>query len=88
MSNTPEAANALGPKELADQLFNASLQQMKGDYREAARQVIVFLKEALIYAVSASATEEGARKALLKSMGESISALGVGGSAGAEARHP
>lgn len=69
----------LSPKELADQLFDAAFAQIKGDHREAARQVILFLKEALVYAVSATAGDDVARKGLLKSVGESIVALTVDG---------
>jgi hypothetical protein len=72
MSNEPKV---LSPKELADQLFDAALSQVKGDHREAARQVIIFLKEALVYAVSATASDDATRKGLLKSVGESIVAV-------------
>lgn len=74
MSNEPKV---LSPKELADQLFDAALAQVKGDHREAARQVIIFLKEALVYAVAATAGDDAARKVLIKSVGESIVALAV-----------
>ena len=73
--STPNEPKALGPKELADQLFDAVLAQVKGDYREAARQVILFLKESLVYAVTATGGDDTARKALLRSVGESIVAL-------------
>jgi hypothetical protein len=73
--STPNEPNALGPKELADQLFDAVLAQVKGDCREAARQVILFLKESLVYAVTATGGDDTARKALLRSVGESIVAL-------------
>jgi hypothetical protein len=67
---------ALSPKDLADQLFDAALLQVKGDYREAAGQVILFLKEALVYAALASAGgDEASKKGLLKSVGESIVAM-------------
>lgn len=73
MSNEPPA---LSPKNLADQLFDGALLQLNGDHREAAGHVILFLKEALVYAVLASAgSEEAARNGLLKSVGESIVAL-------------
>lgn len=62
----------LSPQGLASQLFDAALLQYKNDPREAARQVIVFLKEALVYAISASAGDEVARRALFKNIGESI----------------
>lgn len=66
----------LSPKDLADQLFDAVLLQAKGDYREAAGQVILFLKEALVYAVLSSAGgDDAAKKGLLKSVGESIVAM-------------
>ena len=70
--STPNEPKVLSPKELADQLFDAVLAQVKGDYREAARQVILFLKEALVYAVTATGGDDAARKALLRSVGESI----------------
>lgn len=72
MSNEPKV---LSSKELADQLFDAVLAQVNGDHREAARQVIYFLKEALVYAVSATAGDDAARKGLLRSVGESIAGL-------------
>lgn len=66
----------LSPKDLADQLFDAALLQVKGNHREAAGQVILFLKEAFVYAVLSSAGgDDAAKKALLKSEGESIVAL-------------
>lgn len=73
--STPNEPKVLSPKELADQLFDAVLAQVNGDYREAARQVIFFLKEALVYAVTATGGDDAARKALLRSVGESIVAL-------------
>jgi hypothetical protein len=73
--STPNEPKVLSPKELADQLFDAVLAQVNGDYREAARQVILFLKEALVYAVTATGGDDAARKALLRSVGESIVAL-------------
>jgi len=61
------------PQALANQLFDAALLQYKNDPREAARQVIVFLGEALVYAISAAtAGDEAARGAMFKSVGESI----------------
>jgi hypothetical protein len=76
MPNTNEP-KVLSPKDLADQLFDAALLQVKGNYREAAQQVTIFLKEALVYAVLASAGDEATRKGLLRSVGESIVALTV-----------
>lgn len=72
---TPNEPKALSPQDLANQLFDAALPQSKNDPREAARQVIIFLKEALVYAVSSTASDDVARKGLLKSVGESIVAL-------------
>ena len=69
MSN--EATKELTPTALANQLFDAALVQYK-DPREAARQIINFLSEALVYAVTASAGDENARKALLKTVGDRI----------------
>jgi nicotinamide mononucleotide (NMN) deamidase PncC len=72
--NPNEATKQLTPPDLATQLFDAAFVQYKNDHREAARQVIVFLTETLVYAISSSAGDEAARKALLKSVGESIAA--------------
>jgi hypothetical protein len=70
--------STLSPKDLADQLFDAALLQVKGDLREAAGQVVIFLKEALVYAVLASAGgDEAAKKGLLRSVGEAIVAMTV-----------
>lgn len=75
MPNTNEP-KMLTPKELADQLFEAATTQTRGNYREAAGHVIMFLQEALVYAVSAStAGDDSSRKALLKSVGETIAGL-------------
>jgi hypothetical protein len=76
MPNTNEP-KVLSSKDLADQLFDAALLQVKGNYREAAQQVTLFLKEALVYAVLASAGDDATRKGLLRSVGESIVALTV-----------
>lgn len=71
---TPNDPNtqSLSPDQLANQLFDAAIMQYRSDPREAARQVIVFLTEALIYAISGTAGDEAARKALLKSVGDTI----------------
>jgi hypothetical protein len=71
---TPDATSTqpLSPDQLASQLFDAVLPQCKNDPREAARQVIVFLTSSLIYAICVTAGDEAARKALLKSVGDSI----------------
>ena len=60
------------PSELANHLFDAVLGQCKNDPRAAAQMCINFLTEALVYAISSSAGDEVARKALLKSVGETI----------------
>jgi hypothetical protein len=73
-----DATKQLRPADLANQLFDAAVLQYKSDPREAARQVIVFLTETLVYAISASAGDDAARKALLKSVGESIVAAPSG----------
>ena len=70
MANDPN--KTLLPTDLANQLFDHAIAQYKGDPREAARQVVVFLTEALVYAISSTAGDDNARKALLKSVGESI----------------
>lgn len=73
MANEPKVYS---PKELTDQLFDTSLGQVQGNHREAAQLVILFLKEALVYAVIATtANDEAARRGLLKSVGESITVL-------------
>lgn len=66
------STQALSPDQLANQLFDAALRQSMSDPREAARQVIVFLTESLIYAISGTAGDDTARKALLKSVGDTI----------------
>ena len=60
------------PPDLANQLFDAFALQYQNDPREAARQVIIFLTKTLVYSIGATAGDEAARKALLKSVGESI----------------
>lgn len=72
MPTPSDTTQLLTPEGLANQLFDASLMQYNGDPREGARQVIVFLTEALIYAASSTAADEVARKALLKSLGDTI----------------
>jgi hypothetical protein len=67
-----DPTKSLRPVDLANQLFDAALLQYRSNPREAARQVIVFLSETIVYAVSATAGDEPACKALLKSVGESI----------------
>lgn len=69
--NTP-GTQVLSPEILANQLFDAAIVQYKGDHREATRQVMNFLAESLVYVISATAGDDSARKALLKSMGDSI----------------
>jgi hypothetical protein len=61
------------PPDLANKLFDAFAVQCMNDPREAARQVINFLKEALVYSIVVTSTDENAGMALLKSVGESIS---------------
>jgi hypothetical protein len=51
---TDPNVNMLSPDGLANQLFDAAIQQYKTDPREAARRVIQFLTEALFYAVSSA----------------------------------
>ena len=70
--NPSDPTKALSPDGLTNQLFDAAIVQYKSDPREAARQVIIFLTEAIIYAVSSTAGDDVARKALLKSVGETI----------------
>ena len=68
--NDPSTQN-LTPDGLANQLFDAAILQYK-DPREAARAIIMFLAEATIYAISSSTTDDTSRKALLKSVGDTI----------------
>ena len=70
--NDPNNTKALSPDQLANQLFDAALMQSKGDPRATAQHVVAFLMEALIYAISAAASDDAARKALLKSVGDTI----------------
>jgi hypothetical protein len=64
----------LSPQDLASQLFDLVIQlpEVKSDPREAARQVILFLQTSLVYAAVSSTTDDTARKALLKSIGDAI----------------
>lgn len=48
------SAQMLSPDGLANQLFDQVVVQYKSDPREAARQVIQFLTQALFYAISSS----------------------------------
>jgi hypothetical protein len=73
------STQSLSPDQLANQLFDAAIVQFKSDPREAARQVVVFLTSSLIYAICATAGDEAARKALLKSVGDGISATPTSG---------
>ena len=71
--NDPNAqTQMLSPDGLASQLWDAAFVQSKGDPREAARQVIIFLTEAIVFAISSSAGDENARKAMLKNIGDTI----------------
>ena len=77
--NAPNAPNdpnvqALSPDGLANQLFDAAFLQCNRDPREAGRQVIHFLAEALVYTVTAMASDEASRRELLKSLGDKIAA--------------
>jgi len=60
------------PIDLANKLFDMAILQYRNDPREAARQCVIYLTEALVYAISSTAGDEDARKALLKSVGETI----------------
>lgn len=62
----------LDPEGLASQLFDTFIVQSKGNPREAAQQVIMFLSASLVHAISAVAGDEAARKTMLKTVGESI----------------
>jgi hypothetical protein len=71
-----EATKQLTPPDLANQLFDAAIAQYPTDPREAARQVIIFLRETLVYAISSSTPNDlNARKGLLKSVAESIAIM-------------
>lgn len=62
----------LSPESLANQLFDAALAQFPASPREAAKHVITFLAEALVYAVSETAGNEDLRKTSLKNVGDMI----------------
>lgn len=72
----PNQAPGLTPEGLANQLFDVAISQAmtmnQTDPREAARRVIIFLTEALVYAISATAGDDTARKALLENVGKTI----------------
>jgi hypothetical protein len=52
---TPNVPNqAISPEQLVNQLFDAAIAQSRNDLRVAARTVIVFLTEALFYAVTSA----------------------------------
>jgi hypothetical protein len=74
--NDPNQGQGLTPDGLANQLFDAAIAQAMAqnmsDPREAARRVIIFLTEALVYAISSTTGDDVARKALLKNVGETI----------------
>jgi hypothetical protein len=63
---------SMKPVDLANKLFDMAILQYRNDPREAARQCVIYLTEALVYAISSTAGDENARKALLKSVGETI----------------
>jgi hypothetical protein len=67
-----EPMKQMTPADLANQLFDAVLPQYQSAPREGLRQVIVFLTETLVYAISQSTRDEEARRAMLKSVGELI----------------
>ncbi len=71
--NPSDGTKQMTPADLANQLFDAAILQHQSDPREAARLVINFLMEATVYAVVATAGDDVARKAMLKSVGETIS---------------
>jgi len=74
---TNPAAKPISPQDLASQLFDVvlALPEVKGDPHEAARQVCLFLREALVTAVLASTTDDAVRRERLKGIGESIVAF-------------
>lgn len=51
--NVP-GTQAISPDQLVNQLFDAAITQSQNDLRVAARTVIVFLTEALFYAVTSA----------------------------------
>lgn len=68
--STANEPKALSPKDLAEQLFNGVLPQVKGDFHAAARQVIAFLQESLVYAVVSTTRDEKTRRMVLQSLGQ------------------
>lgn len=71
---TPNDPNVqtLRPEGLVNQLFDAALLQYKADPRKAAQQVVIFLTEAIIYAIDATASDDNSRKAFRKNVGDTI----------------
>ncbi len=68
-------AKSLSPHVLASQLFESALVQFRGNAHEASMQVMRFLTEALVFTISvAVGDDETARRGLLKSVGDSITA--------------
>jgi hypothetical protein len=51
---TTPNTQAISPDQLVNQLFDAAIAQSQNDLRMAARTVIVFLTEALFYAVTSA----------------------------------
>ncbi len=88
MPNPSDTTQTLTPEALANQLFDAAIMQYNGDPREGARQVIVFLTEALIYAASSTASDEERARRCLKSLGDTIAAVLHSSPSGSEAREP
>jgi hypothetical protein len=74
---TTNEAKPLSPRDLANQLFDLVMPMTKNDPRETARQVILFLKEALVYAVVSASGDVAARNALLMSVAEQIAQLAM-----------
>lgn len=71
----PSPPKGMIPKGLAEEIFNQLLPRVNGDPREATRQAILFLREAILYAAHSSAIDPASRAALpglLKDLGESI----------------
>ena len=74
MSNPPKAPEApkpFRPQDLVEQLFNATYGQYK-DPREAARQIISFMVDAIVYAIWSTPGDEASHRTLLKNIGDSI----------------
>lgn len=71
-NNNTTNKGILTPYDLSNQLLGLMMVQCNNNPGEAAHQVATFLTEALLCLVSSTVRDEGARKELLKQIGEAI----------------